>query len=327
MSRVALSPALAQWLRRTGSRRFVLAASQYTPVLGTAWVAGAATGLAADGIELPTNREFTADTANWTVPAHTTASRVDSAIDPGVASGGTDNWCLKVVSTNQNAWAEQGLALIVGATYTYAARAYSPSANTRVNNARLTIAGNSLAVAGEDAWQALSGAFVYGASAIAYLFALYTAEGDTSYFDAVSCQQQRSIATAEAGPNHRLTQVVTMPGAGVVPFGNRSRYLNASNNWYWRVTPGTAGPDFELVEVNAGIPATRVSADIDWAAATSYTVIMEARGNVYRAWVNGVLKLSYTDATNFLISEPTIAISDGKIGNVVNEPTLVEVFP
>jgi len=67
-----------------------------------------------------------------------------------------------------------------------------------------------------------------------------------------------------------------MPGAGVVAGGlvlRGSDYTGASEDyWYVKVTPGTAGTDFELIEYAAGAATQRAFADVDWVAATAYRI-------------------------------------------------------
>lgn len=335
-----MSPFIAR-RRMGGGRRFVLAASQYVPVLGTAWDAGgAATGLAADGIEKLGNGGFeTAGAGGVDVFGTWGETFGDGAIADEIVlihsgahaakmiAGATKNTRLNGATT------ANFIAVLPGGTYAF----FCWTAGDGTNSGRYavynyTTGGDLIAntptgvVAGTYAQVVNSFLVPAGTVAATPFLRCPDVNGGIAYFDDVSVQQSVSIATAEAGPNHRLTQVVTMPGAGVVPFGNRSRYLDASNNWYWRITPGTAGTDLELVEVNAGVSTTRASADIDWTAGAAYTLTLTVRGNVYTALVDGVAKLSYTDATNFLISEPTIAISDGKVGNATLGSTIVEVL-
>ena len=89
---------------------------------------------------------------------------------------------------------------------------------------------------------------------------------------------------------------LTTPGAGVTPAGIVVRWLDANNYWYVRVTPGTAGNDFELVEINAGVPTVRGAADKDPAAATAYTITVITYGQTIDVYWNNVREINYTTA-------------------------------
>jgi len=98
-----------------------------------------------------------------------------------------------------------------------------------------------------------------------------------------------------------LRATLTTPGAGVTPGGIVIRWLDANNYWYVRVTPGTAGNDFELVEINAGVPTVRGAADKDPAAATAYIITVITYGqtiNVYwaLAGATSTREIQYTTA-------------------------------
>ena len=97
---------------------------------------------------------------------------------------------------------------------------------------------------------------------------------------------------------------VTLPAAGVAPGGlilRGSDFAGANDDyWYAKITPGTAGTDFQLIEVNAGVETVRASADVDWTAATAYNVRVIVQGSTWwKAYVNGVEKLIYTTANVF----------------------------
>jgi len=62
---------------------------------------------------------------------------------------------------------------------------------------------------------------------------------------------------------------LTTPAAGTAPAGLILR-RNGATQWLVQMTPGTAGTDFELIELDDGTPTVRASADRDFAAATSY---------------------------------------------------------
>ena len=242
--------------------------------LGTVGVSGGAlqgATLAADGIELATNREFSVDTAGWTGIGGATLTRVDSALDPGASSGGADDWCLKVTSAgNAGAAGRVALTLVPGVQYRVSVRAYAPSTNTAVNVARFIWQGIVIQpVTAEDVWQVLS----YTGAATASVNSLdlncnSATVGDKAYFDAMSFQTILTIATLSSwtSPNGIFTYDLLQPATGVVPFGTVFRYTDNLNYWEVRVKPNTAETDTDIVEVVNGVKTTRASADVDWTA-------------------------------------------------------------
>ena len=109
------------------------------------------------------------------------------------------------------------------------------------------------------------------------------------------------IATFNSGIANLIYDVkVTMPASGTTAGGLIVRFTDTSNYWYIKLTPGTANADFELVEVNAGTPTTRASADIDWVASTAYNIRVIVAGSTYwKVYVAGVEKLTYTTTNTF----------------------------
>ncbi len=144
-------------------------------------------------------------------------------------------------------------------------------------------------------------------------------------FDDTSLQATLAIATHDlARANHDLRWRFITPAAGVVPGGLLVRYQDTSNYWLWRVKPGTAGNDLELVEVNAGVATVRAGADIDWVAATAYELRLVTRGNVYTAYVNGVSKGTYTDAGSFLATNTVIGLWAAGVGNILTDQLIAK---
>lgn len=109
------------------------------------------------------------------------------------------------------------------------------------------------------------------------------------------------IATIQIGVADVLYQAtITTSGAGTTPAGLILRYSDTSNYWYLKITPGTAGTDLELVEVNAGAPTTRASADIDWAVSTEYEIVVVCDGDdEWRVYVDNVASFTYTTTNTF----------------------------
>ena len=84
---------------------------------------------------------------------------------------------------------------------------------------------------------------------------------------------------------------VTTPAAGTDPFGLILRRSGATM-WLVQITPGTAGTDLELIELNNGAPTVKDTADIDWVAATSYELTVVCDGQDITVDVDGVEELA-----------------------------------
>lgn len=89
---------------------------------------------------------------------------------------------------------------------------------------------------------------------------------------------------------------ITMPAAGADPGGLILRRSGATQ-WLVQLTPGLAGTDFELIELDDGTPTVRATADIDWTAATSYRIAAVLTAQSIKVYVNGTEKLSYASAS------------------------------
>lgn len=125
------------------------------------------------------------------------------------------------------------------------------------------------------------------------------------------------IATFDASVDDVIYDVkVTTPGAGVTQGGlvcRGSDYTGGSEDyWYVGITPGTAGTDTNLWEINAGAaPVSRASADVDWAASTAYNIRVIVDGNAWwKVYSNGVEKLTYTAANNFNATDTQFGLRD-----------------
>ena len=109
-----------------------------------------------------------------------------------------------------------------------------------------------------------------------------------------------------------LEHKLTTPAADVHQYDIRFRVSDADNYWLVKVLSGTAGTDLTLHKVVAGTPsAALASADVDFAAATAYTIKVVAAGaNYYKVYVNDVEKLSYTSSDTFNQTETGIQVVD-----------------
>ena len=120
------------------------------------------------GSNLITNGEFTTDTTGWAGYGGTTVSRVTASSDPGVPSGGTDDYCLKVSGTFM---AYDPISTTTGKHYFVRLRGYDASG------------GNSLKISNTSDGASLTGVSsvtVSGAEWKTYTSS-FIAEGTTTY--------------------------------------------------------------------------------------------------------------------------------------------------
>lgn len=324
-----IAPVLAGYAPRGFFDHFDAAAlgADWTVRLGT-WSLAASRATAAtialDGNNQITNGEFTADTAGWDEVLGAVISRVDSEVDPGVNSGGADRWCLKVISNAGNSVARWITVNPAALEYQLSVRMFSPSSNAQTKAARANfLQGNNIALDAqvEDAWHQRSANSLgitgdIGKDPNCWLFWQSIAAGDVAYFDSINVQVYRALATVTRGNANATVQAgIVMPATGVAPFGVVARYQDLANYWCWEVIPGTAGNDFQLVRMQAGVRTVLATADIDWVAETAYTLKFEHVGNVYTGYVNDVARLSYTDGASFLATETAFGIIEGKTSN------------
>jgi len=89
---------------------------------------------------------------------------------------------------------------------------------------------------------------------------------------------------------------LTTPAAGTDPAGLILR-RNGATQWLVQMTPGTAGTDFELIELDNGTPTVRASADRDFAINTTYRIAVALTGQSIIVYEDGVQRLSYATGT------------------------------
>ena len=133
--------------------------SQTTPSL--AWTGGAISTnknviTPSLGSDTVANGEFTTDLTSW-LSYQSTNTQVDSTVDPGTSSGGSDNGAMKVVATAGSGDGYQvQSSQVLDTWYLSSVKAYAPSANTNVNAARIAYGGlGAAAVSAENTWQTL----------------------------------------------------------------------------------------------------------------------------------------------------------------------------
>jgi hypothetical protein len=103
------------------------------------------------------------------------------------------------------------------------------------------------------------------------------------------------LATFDAGVAYAMYDAaITLPGSGTSPGGLIMKYKDADEFWYAKITPGTEGTDFELIQFNGDAGTQRASADVDWAVSTTYSVriISSSYSPYWRMFVNGVERVT-----------------------------------
>lgn len=134
------------------------------------------------------------------------------------------------------------------------------------------------------------------------------------------------IATiASIGNGDYLIEIdITTPGAGTTPAGLIIRFTNTSNYWYIKMTPGTAGTDFELIEVNAGVPTTRASSDEDFAVATLFNVKIAVEGDdEWRIFLDDTVAFTFTTTNAFNENATIIGCRDEGDDNFIFDNILI----
>jgi len=87
------------------------------------------------GPNLISNGEFTDGTSGWTGYAGTTLSRAAASSDPGSASGGSDDFCLKVSGTYM---AYTSISTVIGKSYWVALRGYEGGGDPGRNSLKIS---------------------------------------------------------------------------------------------------------------------------------------------------------------------------------------------
>lgn len=160
---------------------------------GATWTVAtnAAANTPTEGSALAFNNEFTTNTTGWT-PNNATLTRVDSASDPGVASGGADNFAGKLVDAGVGASAtHSAVTVTAGQWYSVSAKIYSPSANTGTLPSYFAVGSTaglgqyvSRYSAAEDSWVTQGASFRADGTSIYPLIGVASAtNGDTVYYD------------------------------------------------------------------------------------------------------------------------------------------------
>jgi hypothetical protein len=294
--------------------------TRWTPVVGTLAVSGGelqAATQAQFGSNLVTNGESWTGgppPTGWTGDS-VTLTAVDSASDPGAASGGVDATAGKVVRANivSNRFAVFLAPLVIGAQYGMSALCYSPSSNTVKNAAALNLSSlyfatfQNLPTTTEDTWQLREGTRqAITANGGPQIMVMGTTIGDIGYFDSVRMYRHNAAALLSGWSHANFTATldhVSPAAPSIVPFGFVCRYTDALNYWEVRVSPNTAGNDLQIIQVTAGVQTVRAEADIDWTAGGTDRLEVTANGATIstRHWKHGAADWtagpSYASAT------------------------------
>ena len=138
------------------------------------------------GSNLITNGEFTTDTTAWAGYGGTTLSRVTASSDPGVPSGGTDDYCLKV---NGTYFAYDPISTTTGKHYFVRLRGYDASGGNSLKISATsdgaTLTGvPSVAVSGAE-WKTYTSSFIAEGTTTYIRIGANSGGGSVSYWDKV----------------------------------------------------------------------------------------------------------------------------------------------
>ena len=127
------------------------------------------------------------------------------------------------------------------------------------------------------------------------LYSNLTVNG-VAYLDDASIQECHADYVDVSEADVQIVYNCTTPAAGTDPFGPILR-RDGATQWLVQITPGTAGTDLELIELNDGVPTSRANADVDWTASTSYEIQVSCSGDDIDVYVDGSKELSYGSGT------------------------------
>jgi hypothetical protein len=128
----------------------------------------------------------------------------------------------------------------------------------------------------------------------------------------------QAIVIADAStPNVRLALSVTMPPGGTTPGGIVTRYTDANNYWLWRIVPGTAGTDLQLVKVVAGAQTILASADVDWTPGATYALeVLQVGNSLHKMTVDGYEQIAYLTADGHNSTATMVGMFDAGAANL-----------
>jgi hypothetical protein len=105
---------------------------------------------------------------------------------------------------------------------------------------------------------------------------------------------------------------ITTPASGTAAASMVLKYADATHYWLAKITPGTAGTDFELIEVNGDGGTQQMYADVDWVAETAYNVriVSSSTSPYWLMFVNGVAKGTPYTTQGSSASATTFGLAD-----------------
>jgi len=247
------------------------------------------------GTELITNQEFTNNTTGW-LTTDVSIDRVDSEVDPGANSGGSDKYCGKVAKTAASftTRAYQSLAGSgAGKWYRMAAKLYSPSANSVASGALLSginiIPSSGIYTILEDVWEF----HIYtarGTNAVSLALQVRgNTSGDIAYFDSVSVKEltfTSCLAFPKVGAaNSTVTAKAT--GSAGVPFGV-VRNLDSISNPQNFIIGYVVNNQAFLEKCVSGTYTNLINATAITMVANGQIEIRNPAADTFQLWYNGV---------------------------------------
>jgi len=148
------------------------------------------------------------------------------------------------------------------------------------------------------AWQLLSAvvAAPTGCSELVPYIYARAGTGDVCYADDFSLVECHAEYIDVGDADVQIVANVTTPASGTAPFGLILR-RNGAIQWLVQITPGTAGTDLELIELDDGAPTSRANADVDWTADTQYEIQVSCSGDDINVYVDNAQELTYGTCT------------------------------
>lgn len=256
--------------------------------------------LGASQTNLEDNGEFTTNITGWSTGNYT-QSRVDSSIDPGAASGGVDNWCLKGVAIAANSRSHSTVInAITGKKYRIKFRYYVPTGDPDVYvsfgsqpNLNDSILSGSISV--KNSWSEIVIEFISTQNGNVTLhignFSVGGVIGDILYLDAVTFTQIGCVLQLE------------QPGIG------HNQWLDTSGN---ELHGAVSGPIPINLEANhqEKIIKKSVTGDSLWTDIVPAGYILERLICEETAGNAAILDMGTSDGANDVFTGITIAASD-----------------
>lgn len=283
--------------------------------------------LGAGGPNLIYNGEFTTDLTGWSDNGYGGAIyRRDFSSSPDIdPTGGDDEFGLEILHDTANyAMFNHTYPCYIGAYYDFLCRAYAPSTNVSGNplmRGYPYIDAQNTAV--KDAWVTLH-TVMPSACDVQPLGQIRlnpedTNVNDKAYFDKVTVKLMRSISTFDAeAANVKIIIKVTPHATNPAHFGIVARYTDSNNYWLWKIKPNLASginvTDFSLIEVNGNVETIRDSFYVGFTN-TQYTLTLEHYGDKFRAKVDDVIVLQWTDVDSLNTSATLFGLYENAPSN------------